>query len=98
MSHYHIVIMSVETQVATCTENYNMWKAKALSISDVYQSRKAVERAFFWMELRSAFLFLMSIEKTAGNDKEIKDKLIRAKLNLSKKLSDYLREMIREMS
>jgi hypothetical protein len=97
MSHYHIVIMSVETQVATCTENYNMWKTKALSTSDVYQARKAVERAFFWMELRSAFLFLMTIEKTASS-KEVKDKLIRAKLNLSKKLSDYLKEIIREMS
>lgn len=86
--------MALDTQIVTCGENYQMWKDKSLVTNDIYQARKALERAFFWMELRSAFLFLLAVEKTKGNDRETKDKLIAAKINLSKKLSEHLREMI----
>jgi len=89
--------MPIETQIATCGEHYQMWKDKALFTNDVNEARKAVERAFFWMELRSAFLFLLSVEKTKGNDSEVKSKLITAKINLSKKLTEYLKEMINEI-
>lgn len=89
--------MSIETQIATCTEHYQMWKDKALFTNDIYEAKKAVERAFFWMELRSAFLFLLAVEKTKGNDSETRNKLIRAKINLSKKLTEHLREMINEI-
>ena len=89
--------MSMETQIATCREHYQMWKDKALSTNDVHGARKAVERAFFWMELRSAFLFLLSIEKTKGDDNETKQKLIQAKINLSKKLTEYLKERLGEI-
>ena len=90
--------MSIETQIATCSEHYQMWKDKALFTNDIYKARKALERAFFWMELRSAFLFLLAVEKTKGNDSEVKGKLITAKLNLSRKLTEYLKEMINELS
>ena len=86
--------MSIETQIATCTEHYQMWKDKALFTNDIYQAKKAIERAFFWMELRSAFLFLSAIEKTKGNDNETKMKLIQAKTNLSRKLSEYAKELL----
>jgi len=89
--------MSIETQIATCSEHYQMWKDKALFTNDIYEVRKAVERAFFWVELRSAFLFLLAVEKTKGNDSEVKNKLIQAKINLSKKLSEYAREMLNEI-
>ena len=89
--------MSIETQIATCSEHYQMWKDRALFTNDIYEAKKAVERAFFWMELRSAFLFLLTVEKTKGNDSEVKSKLIRAKINLSKKLTEHLREMINEI-
>ena len=89
--------MTIDTQIATCTEHYQMWKDKALFTNDIYKAKKAVERAFFWMELRSAFLFLLAIEKTKGNDSEVKSKLITAKLNLSIKLTDYMKEMINEL-
>ncbi len=89
--------MTLETQIGTCTEHYNMWKDKALFTNDIYQAKKAVERAFFWMELRSAFLFLLSIEKTKGNDSETKEKLIKAKLNLSRKLTEYIKERLQEI-
>ena len=87
----------METQIATCGEHYQMWKDKALFTNDINASKKAVERAFFWMELRAAFLFLMSIEKTNGSNPEVKSKLIRAKLNLSRKLSYYLKEILSEI-
>lgn len=90
--------MSIETQITTCSEHYQMWKDKALFTNDIYQTKKAIERAFFWMELRSAFLFLLAIEKTKGNDSEVKSKLITAKLNLSRKLTEYLKEMINGLS
>lgn len=90
--------MPIETQIATCTEHYQMWKDKALFTNDIYQAKKAVQRAFFWMELRSAFLFLLAIEKAKGNDIEIKSKLITAKLNLSRKLTEYMKEMINGLS
>ena len=89
--------MSVETQIATCSEHYQMWKDRALFTNDGYQAKKAVERAFFWMELRSAFMFLHMVERTKGNDGETKEKLIKAKLNLSKKLSEYLKERLKEI-
>ena len=89
--------MSAETQIATCSEHYQMWKDKALFTNDIHQARKAVERAFFWMELRSAFLFLLAVEKTKGNDGQTKEKLIKAKINLSKKLTSYANELLNEM-
>lgn len=90
--------MSIETQIATCTEHYKMWKDKALFTNDIYEARKAIERAFFWLELRSAFLFLLAVEKTKGNDREVKSKLLTAKVNLSRKLTEYLKQIINELS
>jgi len=89
--------MSVSNQIDTCNEHYDMWKNKALFSSDIYQARKAMERAFFWIELRSAFIFLHVVEQTNGNDKETKEKLIKAKINLSKKLTEYLNERLKEI-
>ncbi len=89
--------MPVDTQIVTCTEHYQMWKDKALFTNDIYFAKKALERAFFWMELRSAFMFLYMVEQTKGNDSETKQKLIKAKLNLSKKLTEYLKERLQEI-
>ncbi len=87
--------MSIQTQIDTCSEHYNMWKDKALFSNDLYEARKAMDRAFFWMELRSAFIFLHTIESTRGSDKGTKEKLIQAKVNLSRKLSDYMKETLK---
>ncbi|MBI2547144.1 MAG: hypothetical protein HYW23_01720 [Candidatus Aenigmarchaeota archaeon] len=87
--------MSTVTQVSTCTEQYKMWKDKALFSNDVYAARKALERAFFWMELRSAFIFLHTVEMAKGDDKETKRKLLQAKLNLSRKLTEHLKDTLK---
>ncbi|MBI2542585.1 MAG: hypothetical protein HYW24_00135 [Candidatus Aenigmarchaeota archaeon] len=89
--------MTIVTQIDTCGKNYQMWKDRALFTNDISQARKALERAFFWLELKSAFVFLHTIEQTKGNDPETKQKLIRAKINLSKKLNEYSKEILREI-
>ena len=88
--------MTIETQIVTCGEHYQMWKDKALFTNDLYEAKRALERAFFWMELRSAFIFLHSIEKTR-TDSETKQKLIQAKLNLSRKLTEHLKELTKSL-
>lgn len=90
--------MTIETQIATCSEHYQMWKEKALFANDICQAQKAVERAFFWMELRSAFVFLRMVEMNKGNDSQVKEKLIKAKVNLSKKLTQYANELLSEIN
>ena len=89
--------MSVSNQIDTCNEHYDMWKNKALFTTDLYEARKAMDKAFFWMELRSAFIFLHMVEQTNGNDKETKQKLIKAKINLSKKLTEYMKDTLNEL-
>lgn len=89
--------MTIETQIATSGEHFQMWKDKALFTNDIYEAKKALERAFFWMELRSAFIFLHTIEKTSGNDRETKDKILKAKINMSRKLSAYAKTLLDEV-
>jgi len=90
--------MSIETQIALCSQHYQKWKNQALFTSDIYDARKAIERAFFWLELQSAFIVLHAAEQAKGNDKEMKLKLIQAKTNLSKKLADYAKQILDEIN
>jgi hypothetical protein len=83
--------MTIESQIKICNDNYQRWKQLALN-----GERKAVERAFFWLELQTAFIALHSIEQT-HQDGESKEKLIMAKVNLSNKLADYAKEILKEM-
>jgi hypothetical protein len=83
--------MTIESQIAICSENYQRWKQVALG-----GDAKAMERAFFWLELQTAFITLHAIEQT-HQDRESKQKLISAKANLSKKLADYADEILSEI-
>ncbi len=85
--------MSIQAQVAMCTEHYKRWKDTALSTGD----KKAMEKAFFWLELQSAFMALHTIEQVKGSDASTKRKLIIAKTNLSKRLADYAKEVMDEI-
>ncbi|MEM5802119.1 MAG: hypothetical protein QXQ18_01900 [Candidatus Aenigmatarchaeota archaeon] len=84
--------MAIENQLAMCNEYYKKWKEIALKTLD----RKALERAFFWLELQSAFIALHALEQLK-NDKESRIKIIKAKSILSKKLADYAKEMLNEI-
>lgn len=87
--------MSLETQIGTCNERYSAWKNKAMFTNDIREAKKAVERAFFWMELRSALLFLMSVENSGKDNAASKEKILRAKMNLSRKLSEHTKELLK---
>jgi len=84
--------MSIETQIALCSEHYKRWKDTALTRGDM----KAMERAFFWLELQTAFIALHALEQSR-NDIKTKRKLIIAKTNLSRKLAEYANETLKEL-
>jgi hypothetical protein len=89
--------MKIENQIKLCSENYQKWKSLALSAHSIEQAKKFLEKAFFWLELQTAFITLFSIEQARGSDPEVKQKLITAKANLSKKLTDYAQKILDEI-
>jgi hypothetical protein len=89
--------MTLETQLELCAEHYKKWKQKALEAKDLREGRKALERAFFWLELHSAFIALDAVEQTRGKDPKVKNKILIAKTNLTKKLADYANEVLEEL-
>lgn len=89
--------MSIERQIAVCTEHYKRWKDVALT-AEGNKARKAMERAFFWVELQTAFIALHVIEqRVSANDTVAKRKLIVAKTNLTKKLAEYADKTLNEL-
>ncbi len=89
--------MDIKEKIDLCLENYKKWKNLALKASSLRESRKCMEKAFFWIELQSAFLTLFSIEETKGKDPEVKRKLLMAKANLIKKLVEYTENLLKEI-
>jgi phage-related protein len=89
--------MDLAQQINICSEHYQKWKDTAIRSTDKAETRKALERAFFWAELQSAFIVLHALERVAGNDKNAQRKLLIAKSNLSKKLMDYAKEILNEI-
>ena len=81
-----------------CNEHYTKWKQQALLATDFSESKKSLERAFFWLELQSAFILMHLAEQTYGEDPDAKQKLIVAKANLSKRLADYAKEILNDIS
>ena len=79
-----------------CSENYKKWKNVALNASDLREVRKAASRAFFWLELHSAFLFLDLVEKTKKNDENLQLKVLKAKSIICKKLADYAEKLLKD--
>ncbi len=87
--------MPIQNQIALCSEHYGRWKNAALN-TDGIQAKRAMERAFFWLELQTAFIALHALEQSR-NDAKTKRKLIIAKTNLSKKLAEYANETLKEL-
>ncbi len=86
----------LQRQMELCSYHAKKWKNVALSAIGEEQ-KKAMDRAFFWMELQSAFTFLWAIEQTQGKDTETKRRLIFAKANLTRKLADYADKVWKEL-
>jgi len=89
--------MTLESQLELCAEHYKKWKQKALEAKDLPEGKKALERAFFWLELHSAFITLSAVEQTRGKDPKVRNKLLIAKAHLSKKLANYANEVLDEI-
>lgn len=89
--------MSFEDQLEICSFHYNKWKNAALVSSSKEEMTKSLEKAFFWLELQTAFIALDYVEKYQGKDPKVKNKLLIAKTNLSKKLANYANDVLDEM-
>lgn len=90
--------MNINYQVNLCSNYYKKWKNLAFSSNNLEESKKCLERAFFWLELQTAFITLFAIEKLKGNDPKAKLKIISAKANLSKKLAEYAKDILNELN
>jgi hypothetical protein len=82
--------------IKTCSPHYQTWKEEALKSKDPIKMKRFLEKAFFWSELQSNLLMLWTIENTMGNDKDIKQKLENAQLNINKKIMDYAKTVIND--
>jgi len=89
--------MTLESELELCAYHYKKWKQKALEAKDLPEGKKALERAFFWLELHSAFIALNAVEQLQGKDPKVRNKLLIAKTTLSKKLADYANEVLNEL-
>ncbi len=88
--------MNLQEQLELCAYYYKKWKKLANSSKSLEEAKKFMKKAFFWLELQSAYLALWSIENLKGKDQKVREKLIIAKANLAKKLADYAEEILRE--
>lgn len=89
--------MDIKDEISLCSENYEKWKALALSAENKEESKRFLEKAFFWLELQSAFITLFAAEQTKGKDPVFKKKLLLAKAKLSKKLAEYAESVLNEI-
>jgi len=89
--------MPIETQIATCSEQYSRWKRLALDAQSLSEVKECLNKALFWLELQTAFVALWNIEQTRWQDPAVKRQLIIAKTNLSKRLADYAQKTLEEI-
>jgi len=89
--------MELRDQISLCSQNYQKWKGLAFSTQNKEESRKFLDKAFFWIELQTAFIVLLAAEQTKGNDPAFKKKLMIAKASLLKRLSNYAEKILNEI-
>lgn len=89
--------MDLGQQIELCSYYYQKWKKLALASTSLKDAKKFLKKACFWLELQSAYLALWSIEQLKGRDPRVKEKLLKAKANLAKKLADYAEEVLKEL-
>jgi len=82
--------------IRICNSHYNYWKKRALNSDDPVERVKAMEKAFFWLETQSSMLIVWAIENSNGNNEKMLRNIVKAKVNISKKLMDYAEQILRE--
>jgi len=85
--------MNLKEQLEICYRNYKKWKELAFSLNGT-ESQKAMERAFFWLEMHSAFFAIGTLEKTRKMSKDEVIKLIQLKSKLIERLAEYAKTLI----
>jgi hypothetical protein len=85
--------MNLKQQLEICYRNYKKWKELAFSLSGS-ESQKAMERAFFWLEMHSAFFAVGTIENSRKKDRETVEKLIEMKVKLMERLVEYAKTLL----
>jgi len=85
------------TVVDICSANYNFWKEKALKENDPIERKKAMEKAFFWLEAQSSMLTLWAIENIHKDNPEMLKKVEKARTQLNKKLLEYAENILKEL-
>ena len=93
-----MVTVAIQEQLSTCSKQYRRWKDLALKAKTMQELKICLKKAMFWMELQTAFMALWSVEQTRGDDPEVKQNLITAKSNLSRRLADYAQEVLDEIN
>jgi len=88
--------MNLKEQLEICYRNYKKWKELAFSLSGI-ESQKAMERAFFWLEIHSAFFAVGTLEKTRKMSKDDKARLIQLKAKLIERLAEYAKTLIDDL-
>jgi len=87
--------MDIKKQLAICYSNYKKWKEKAISGANI-NTQKAIERAFFWLEIHSA-IYAIGLLEASVKSKEEKMKLIEAKKKIIEKLNEYEKLLSEEL-
>lgn len=83
--------------IKTCSNHYKNWKDEALRARDSSEVKKFLEKAFFWLELQNNLLILWTIDQTMGNDPEVKKKVEIAQENVNRKISKYVRSVLKDL-
>jgi hypothetical protein len=87
--------MEIKQQLEICYRNYKKWKELAFSLSGK-ESQKAMERAFFWLEMHSAFFAVGTLEKSRKMNKEDVLRLIQLKSKLVERLAEYAKTLVED--
>ena len=90
-------MQNIATVMRICGSHYNYWKERALNETDPVERKKAIERAFFWLETQASFVTLWALENSKQGDAELQRKLLKARANLSKKLLEYAQSILKEL-
>jgi len=90
--------MEIKDQISLCSQHYKRWKDMTLSSRTLEESKNCLEKAFFWLELQTAFIVLFALEKEKTKNPETRNKIMLAKARLCKKLAEYARQTLNEIT
>ena len=82
--------------IQTCSPHYQNWKKEALLAKSPEETKKFLEKAFFWLELQSNLLVLWTVKNTMANDPGVQEKVEKAQININKKIVEYASSVVED--